>query len=138
LIDDGTPVLEGNPVARFDPSELEEKKLNLERDVEMASAEVRSLTLAQHPLEIQRIESDLRNRQAKLQEEISLRNDTAELVEENLLTREELNRHDLKIQELQSEIEGLKQKVKLTGEILRPAAEQQAEARLNAAKKALE
>ncbi len=137
LIEDGTPVFQGDTVARFDPSELEDKKLTLARDLEMASAELRSLSLAQHPLELQRLQSDLRNLEAQYQEQSSLRKDTEELVKENLLSAEELNRHDLKLQELQSDIDGLKQQVKLTEEILHPALEQKAEARLNAAKSAL-
>ena len=138
LIEDGTPVFQGDPVARFDPSELEEKKLNLARDLEIASAELRSLSLAQHPMELQRLRSELRNLEAQHQEQCSLRKDTAELVEENLLTADELHRHDLKLQELQSDIDGIKQQLKLTAEILHPALEQKAQARLNAAQTALQ
>ncbi|MGA0333291.1 MAG: efflux RND transporter periplasmic adaptor subunit [Kiritimatiellia bacterium] len=137
LIEDGTPVQAGETVARFDPSELEEKKLNLARDLEIAEAELRSLTQAQHPLELRRLDSDLRALRASLQEEISLQEDTAELVQENLLPAGELERHRIKIAGLQADILALEEQIQLTRTILHPALEQKAEARRRAARTAL-
>lgn len=137
LIEDGTPVSAGEDVVHFDPSELEEKKLNLARDLEISRAEHHALTQAQHPLEMQELESKRRDLQTELQEEQSLRDDTAELVAENLLAKTELERHDLKIQSLQSQIAALNTRITLTRDILHPALEQKADARLLAAKTAL-
>ena len=137
LIEDGTPVAAGEDLVHFDPSELEERKLTLARDLDIADAELRSLAQAQHPLEMQRLESDLLGLQNEMSEEQSLRNDTAELVNENLLPESELERHDLKIKALQANIQSLQTQITLTREILHPALEQRASARLNAAKTAL-
>lgn len=137
LIEDGTPVAAGDDLVHFDPSELEERKLTLARDLDIADAELRSLAQAQHPLEMQRLESDLRSLQNEMSEEQSLRNDTAELVNEKLLAESELERHDLKINALQANIQSLQTQISLTRKILHPALEQRAAARLNAAKTAL-
>jgi len=136
LIEDGTPVNAGEIVARFDPSELEDIKLTLARDLQIAEAELRSLTQAQHPLELTQLESDLRTLRSERQEEDSIRKDTEELVNENLLPVGELERHQLKIAELEARIRAREEQIHLTKTILHPALEQKAKARLTTAETA--
>jgi multidrug efflux pump subunit AcrA (membrane-fusion protein) len=138
LIEDGTPVQAGDELARFDPSELEEKKLTLARDLDIAEAELRSLTQAQHPLEMQRLENEERSLQAEKREEASLLQETSELVEEMLLAEGELDRHQNKLQDLEAKITSAQEQIRLTKEILHPALEQKARARRTAAQTALD
>ncbi|WFB34332.1 efflux RND transporter periplasmic adaptor subunit [Kiritimatiellota bacterium B12222] len=137
IIDDGTPVQTGELVAQFDPSEWEEKKLTLERDLEIAQAELRSLQGATHPLEMQRLQRELGNLQSELGEEETLAKDTQELVNERLLGANEMDRHRLKIENLSADIQALQTKIDLTQRILHPAIEQKAQARVMAATTAL-
>jgi multidrug efflux pump subunit AcrA (membrane-fusion protein) len=138
VIEEGTPVEAGDVVARFDPSDLEEKRRTFSRDLEIAEAENRSLTQAKHPLEIQRHESDLRSLRAELREEETLREDTRELVEEALLAEKDLVIHEVRVDELSANIAAAESQLDLTRRILHPAIEQIADARLRAAKTALE
>lgn len=138
LIEDGTPVMAGDELARFDPSELEEKKLTLARDLEIAEAELRSLNQALHPLEMQRLQNETRSLQAEKREEASLLQETQELVNEMLLAEGELERHQNKLEDLEAKIQSAQEQVRLTREILHPAVEQKAQARRTAAQTALE
>lgn len=138
LIDEGTPVDAGDVVARFDPSDLQEKRRTFSRDLEIAEAETRSLTLARHPLELQRMQSELRGLQSELSEEVALRDDTRELVQEALLTEKDLLLHETRVDELSASIAAMESQIQLTRDILHPAIEQIADARLRAAKTALD
>ncbi|MEX2607167.1 MAG: efflux RND transporter periplasmic adaptor subunit [Kiritimatiellia bacterium] len=138
IIEEGTPVDAGDVVARFDPSDLEEKRRTFSRDLEIAEAETRSLTRAKHPLELQRLISELRSLQTELTEEEALREDTRELVREDLLSEKDLLLHETRVSELSDGIHALESQIQLTRDILHPALGQIADARLRAAKTALE
>lgn len=138
VIGEGTPVEAGDVVARFDPSDLEEKRRTFSRDLEIAEAETRSLTRAKHPLEVQRLESELRTLQSEWKEEETLLADTRELVRESLLTEKELLLQKTRVDELAAGITAKESQIHLTREVLHPAIEQIAAARLRAAKTALE
>lgn len=137
LVEDGTPVEEGDVIARFDRSEREERVRNLTRDRDIAQATYTALVGAEHPLEIQRLKQDLLVVEADLTKERALRSETETLVKEDLLAPEELQVHDQTLYQLASRKEALEQQLQLTEGILHPAKQKTAQARLSAAEASL-
>jgi multidrug efflux pump subunit AcrA (membrane-fusion protein) len=138
IIDDGSPVEAGEPIARFDPSTLEEQKIGLERDRLLAENELRLLREARHPLEQQSILRERAENRSQLAREEQLLADTRELVNEALLAAGELIQQEIRVTELREQADALEKKLQLTRDILHPALEAQAEARLRSAQAYLE
>jgi HlyD family secretion protein len=137
LAEDGTPVAEGDLLAGFDRSDLEERRRNLQRDLDIARANLISLRDAKHPLELQRIEQDTANVESELRNERLYQSEIEALVEEGLLAAEELDVYRQKIAALQTRKHALEEQWRLTETVLHPAALQIARARQKAAEESL-
>jgi len=138
LAEDGTPVEEGEVIARFDHSDLEERKRTLTRDLNIAKAHVRSLREAEHPLELRRIEQEIVALENEIQQEDLLLSETKALVEEDLLAPEELQAFDQNLSALRSRKDALEHQLDVTRRILHPAAIEIATARKVAAEAGLQ
>ena len=138
IVEDGTPVKPGDPLARFDASRFEEKRLAAERDLRLAKAELRALLDAKHPLEIADLERKRDQTTTELARERSLLEQTRPLVEAQLLAPEELERQKAALRDLEAGRDALTERLRLTREVLHPAAEEQARARLDAAERDLQ
>jgi len=137
LAEDGIPVVEGDVIARFDASDLEERKRTLLRDRDIAQAKLRSLRDAEHPLHLQRLEQEIVAIEAEIRKEALLTSETESLVEEGLLAEEELELYKENISALQSRKDALEQQRMLTKNILHPTEVQIATARKTAAEAGL-
>lgn len=137
LAEDGTPVLTDEVIARFDHSDLEERQRTLIRDRDIARASFTSLRDAEHPLELQRLQQEILALEGEIQREDFLRKETSALVEEDLLSLDELEVHDQNLAALTSRKEALENQLDLTRRILHPTALEIARARLTAAEEGL-
>lgn len=138
LIGDGTPVEAGDEVARFDPSDLEGRKIGMIRDLRLAEAERTALVEARHPLELERLERELRTAQSEWRRESELVEDTKELLDAELIPQGEMARQRERVTELESTVASLKRQIALTRDTLHPALKEQADAKVEAARAALE
>jgi multidrug efflux pump subunit AcrA (membrane-fusion protein) len=138
IIEDGTPVEAGEVLATFDPSALLEKRIQIERDQRLAKAELHALTQARHPLALQQLERERDQTLSEIQREKSILVQTRQLVEEQLLSQEELTQQQAAIANLESTLSALLETLRLTREILHPAETEQAQARLDATTQALD
>lgn len=137
LAEDGTPVAEGDLLAEFDRSDLEERRRTLQRDRDIAQANLVSLRDAKHPLELGRIEQEIANVQGELRQERLYRSEIQDLVQEGLLAEEELDVYRQNISALQARKQALEEQHHLTETVLHPTALQIARARKKAAEAGL-
>lgn len=134
---DESPVTKGEVLLRFDPSVFDEKLIAQERDLRLAQAEWRSLVKGTQPLALQKLQADFSALQAKLDAQQSLEDDTRELVEDKLLSERELRTQEAATNRLKEQLTALKAQRGLLTEHIHPAARERAEARLDAAKRAV-
>jgi len=137
IIEDGTPVEQGEPVARFDPSELEDRKINLTRDLRLAEAELRALTEARHPMELARLRQELEEARGEHAREHALIEDTRELLKADLISEGEVTRQSERAERLKAKTDALQRSLDLTRTVLHPAQKEMATARVAAAKEEL-
>ncbi len=137
IIEDGTPVVRGDVLARFDPAALEDRRIGLDRELRMAEAEQRALAEGQHPLELGRLHGELAVALADLDSDRELFADTQALVDEGLISADESRRQQVLVDRALAQTAALSNQVHLTRAVLHPAAAEQALARVEAARDAL-
>lgn len=138
LTPEGSQVRRGDILARFDASELEREILKLEEDFALANSELDSLLNAIIPMELGELEMDMRKFSDAVAAEKQFLSDSKALALENIVSSMEVEQQRAKVAQLEDEFAGIHQKMNLTKNYLHPARVMRAEARLAAAKQALE
>lgn len=138
IVEDGTPVEPGDLLARFDDARFEEQRLTAARDLRLARAELRALVHAKQPLELADLQRERERMTSDLERERALLEQTRPLVDSQLLAPEELTQQQAVLDDLEAAREALSRRLRLTREVLHPAAEEQARARLEAAEQDLQ
>lgn len=135
LAPEGRGVRRGDVVARFDSFQLEQELERLDLEAAIAEAEWRMLELAALPLEDAEMETSLFEARAALQAEASFLADGAELMEEGLLSAQELDQHRMKVEGLRARVAQIEMRRRLAREHLHPTRLQEARAKLDAARR---
>lgn len=138
LTKEGASVRTGDELARFDSAELDRELLKLEEDYALALSEQDSLVNAVIPLERDELRMDLQKFSEAVAAEKHYLNDSIELAAENIVSQMEVDQQRSKVAQLEAEKKGIQKRVELNAHYLYPARLQRAQAKLHAAKQALE
>lgn len=133
LATEGTQVNTGDLLVRFDSSTVERDLLNVERSCATAAADLERMEKAELPLELRDLEAQLLEAQGNYESEFRYLEDSRQLVEEELVSPQELEQQKLKVEELNAKKEKLTIQLDLTKRYLHPNALARARATLAAA-----
>ncbi len=121
VVPDGAEVRPGDPLLRFDSSDIENEMVKLNHDLARAGAELDALEKAELPIEQAEIEARLRECAAAAEAEEQALRDTRDLVERNLLSRRELEQQEARAAVARAKARQLESQRALTLEHLHPA-----------------
>lgn len=138
IVSQGTAVREGDVLARFDASDVERDIVRLERDLALARAELESLEYAKLPLEVRDLESRLLDAKVSLDAEEQYLVDTRELLEEDLVSAQEVKQQETRAEAARKLAANLEVQLALTKEYLHPSALERARATLDSAQQEME
>ena len=138
LTKEGAQVRAGDVLARFDAADLERELLKLEEEYALTKAERESLINAVIPLEIGELEMELQKFSEAVDAERQYLRDSVELAAENIVSTLEVDQQRAKVAQLEAERERIAQRLQLNRQYLHPSRLQRADAKLHAAKQALE
>jgi HlyD family secretion protein len=130
---EGSHVQKGDPLVRFDSSNVERDIVKLERDAALAKAEVESSRNARMPMEIREIELQLIDARANHDAEKQYLNDSIELMKDALVSEQEIEQQRLRVSQAQSRMKQIEMQQLLTTKYLHPLKLERAQATLDAA-----
>jgi HlyD family secretion protein len=133
LVPEGTSVRIGDPLVRFDGSEVQRELLKLDRDAALARTELESLERAALPLELRGLELQVMETQANYDAEKQFLDDSIPLVKEDLVSQQEIDQQKLKLARLASVLDKQKMEFDLTRTYLHPSRIERARATSQAA-----
>lgn len=137
LAPEGVAVEPGDLLVRFDSSQVERDLLKLQRDYQLAKTDLERLEKAEQPLELQDLEAQRLEAKLQFEAERQFLEDSRALLEEGLLSEQEIEQQRLKVEQLRAALSKLEQRISLTREFLHPAALARARATLSAAEQEL-
>ncbi|OGV44253.1 MAG: hypothetical protein A2X46_10460 [Lentisphaerae bacterium GWF2_57_35] len=137
LVSEGTRVKEGDVLAKFDSSRTERDLVKLEADFTLAKSEFESLNNAQLPLQLRDLEIQISEAQANYETERQYLEDSRKLVDEDLVSEQELKQQDAKVAQFKGKLEHLETQIGLMKKYLHPMAVEGAQAKLASAEQAL-
>jgi len=138
LAPEGAMVRPGDVVAVFDTSSLEAELAVLERDAVLAETEKRTLTQAEIPLRRARLSAELREARDALAREGSVGERMEELAADGLISPGELAGYASRVEALRESVSGLETQIRIQEEVMFPAQTEQAQARLDSARRQLQ
>lgn len=130
---EGAIVAKGDILARFDSSKLEQSAQKLKRDRALALSELQSFKNAEMPLELRDLEIKLLEAMSNLKAEKDYLEASLQLMNEGLVSEEEVEQQKLKEVEAKTQLETLELRLKLTKEYLHPSALKRAQTKLDSA-----
>ena len=133
LAPEGSAVQAGDLLVRFDSSQVERDLLKLERDHALAASDLERMDMAELPLELRDLQAQLLEAQGDFESEHQYLEDSRQLVEEDLVSPQELEQQKLKVEELRAKMEKLTVQLDLTRRYLHPASLARARATLASA-----
>ena len=137
LAAEGQAVQAGDLLVRFDSSQVERDLLKLERDYALAASDLERMEMAELPLELRDLEAQLLEAQGDGESEQQYLQDSRQLVEEGLVSPQELEQQQFKVEELAAKRDKLATQLDLTRRFLHPAALSRARATLATAEQEL-
>jgi len=137
LAPEGSPVQEGDLLVRFDCSAVERELLQLERDYALAHAELEGLEHAVLPLERRELRLAYLEAQGEYEAEKSYLDDSIQLMEEELVSPQEVEQQRLKVKRLRDRLDQLDMQREVTATYLHPTRLESARAKLASAEQAL-
>jgi len=138
LTKEGAQVRAGDLLARFDSADLERELLKLEEEYALTQAERESLINAIIPLELGELELELHKFSEAVAAEKQYLKDSVELAAENIVSALEVDQQRAKVAQLEAERERIEERLELNKQYLHPSRLQRADAKLHAARQALE
>lgn len=138
LAREGIEVRPGDMLARFDAADLERELLRLEEELALAQSERESQLQAKIPMELGALRMDLRKAEEAAVAEQQYLEDSLALASDNVISAVEIEQQKARVSQLHDEAEAIRQKLRLTKEFLHPAIIRRADAKLHAARRALE
>lgn len=137
LVPEGTTVKQGQTLVRFDATDAERSIVKLQQDEVTAASELRSLTNAELPIDLENIRIKVAEQTHKVQQEDKFLSDSAALEKQGLLSAEELSQERSDAATQREKLAQLRQTESLTEQFIDPAKIAQARAKLAAAQEAL-
>jgi len=134
---EGASVSKGDVLVRFDSSALEREVLKLEREYTLAETELESFKYAKMPLELRDLEIKLMEARSTLNAEKEYLEEIIQLVEEDLVSEQEIEQQKLKVAEAKTQLETLELQLQLTKKYLHPSALRRAQVKLASAEQEL-
>lgn len=138
LVPEGTKVKPGDVLVRFDTGDAERDAVRLERDYAAAVAELESLEKARQPLELRELESKFLDLQNQLETEGRYWSDLQLLLEEGLMSTQEVQQQETRLQALRKQKEFVEMQLDLTRRYLHPLALTKARATVEGLRQELE
>ena len=134
LAQEGDTVNEGDLLVEFDSAQLSREIVKLEHDVLSAESELDSLRHAELPLESADLDSQIAEALYQYETENAYLQDSRQLLDDNLISPQEVAQQEHKTASLKARLEQLETKARLTREHLHPARLRRAESQLDALK----
>ncbi len=134
LVPEGSQVKRGDLLVRLDGSQLETDLVKLKSETARTEAELDALEHATIPLEMQDFEVQLNDLRYQKDTEKQILEDTRELVERKLVSRQEIEQQELKLGSLSAKVAQIEQHRKLVTTYLHPAKLTQARAAVESAR----
>lgn len=122
LAPEGMQVETGDLLVRFDSSSVERDLVQIERECASAAADLERMEKAVLPLELRDLEAQLLEAQGNYETERRYLEDSRQLVEEDLVSPQEVEQQQLKVEELKAKQEKLSTQLELTQRYLHPNA----------------
>lgn len=137
LAPEGISVQAGDLLVRFDSSQVERDLLKLQRDFQLAQSDLERLEKGEQPLELRELEAQRLEAQSNYEAERQYLEDLRALLEEELVSEQEIEQQKLKVEQLRATLDKLDQRIALTRDFLHPAARARARATMAAAEQEL-
>jgi multidrug efflux pump subunit AcrA (membrane-fusion protein) len=138
ILPEGSVVSRGDVLVRLDSSRVERDLVKLERDYALAQSEYDSLKNAEIPLKQRELEMLQMETKANYEAEFQFLQDSRKLLDEGLVSEQEIKQQEWKVEQLQKKLEQAEMQSDLARQHQHPSLLEQAEAKLNSAKKELE
>ncbi|GJL80465.1 MAG: hypothetical protein DHS20C01_00990 [marine bacterium B5-7] len=138
LVAEGTRVVRGDVLARFDTSEIVSRVTRLEQELAIAKAELQGLENALIPLKLKELELTLEDTARKLSAEQRYLDDSLKLQQDNMVSDQEVLLQKRKVRSLESEVEQAQLTYTLTRDFLHPAELAKAKTAVLTAEQSLE
>ena len=137
LAPEGARVKRGDLLVRFDSAQIESDILKFDRDAALARADLESLENAKIPLEIRELEVNHASAQSEYESEQQYLEDSRKLLEEGLISEQEVRQQEVKVAAAKAQMERLDLQLDLTRKFLHPSALERARATLASAEQEL-
>ncbi len=138
LASDGAKVSKGDMLVRFDSSSIQRELFKLEREYALAESELKSFKYAKAPLELRDLKINLMKATSTYKAEKEYLEASVPLVQEELVSEQEIEQQKLKVAETKTQLETQKLKLQLTKEYLHPSALKQYQSKLASAEQELQ
>jgi len=137
LAPEGSQVKEGDLVAEFDRSSLDQSLMTLERDKTLAEAELETMIRADMPAELDKVAHDLDKLRYDHQKQERIVGNAVKLLAEGLVSDSELESQQMLLTNLTRQISVEENRLKNFKEVVHPMREAKARAQLEAATRQL-
>jgi len=137
LAPEGSQVKEGDLVAEFDRSSLDQSLMTLERDKALAEAELETMIRADMPAELDKVANDLDKLRYDRQKQERIVENAKKLLAEGLVSDSELESQQMLLSNLERQIVVEENRLKNYKEVVHPMREAKARAQLAAATRQL-
>lgn len=137
LAPEGSQVKEGDLVAEFDRSTLEQSLATLQRDKALAEAELETLVKADMPAELDKVGNDLDKLRYDFQKQHRIVENAKKLLADGLVSDSELESQQMLLSNLERQISVEENRLKNLKDIVHPMRESKARAQLESAAKQL-
>ena len=131
LAPEGSMVKHGDVIVRFDPEPLERELQRLQKEQILAQTEYEKLINAELPLELDDLSAQKIKLESELADEQEFLQGSIELMEEGLVSEQEINQQKIRIAQINKSFEALNHRIDLTRNHLHPAATTRAKALLD-------
>ena len=121
LVGEGDTVTAGDVLARFDASEIRTRSMKLEKDLAIARSELDSLENGRAPLKLKELELALAEARRQLDAEQDYLEDSQALRRDNMVSSQEVQQQQRKVDGLAAEVERSRLEFELTRDFLQPA-----------------
>ncbi|MBA4388490.1 MAG: hypothetical protein C0404_10950 [Verrucomicrobia bacterium] len=137
MVPEGSAVAKGDLLVGFESAQIKEEMIRKEREFAVAECELINVEKTKLPLEIRDLEYDVIETRSTHAMEKRYLDETGSLLKDDLVSKEEVENQQLKVQKLEQKLKTSELRLQLTREQLHPAMLKRARLELSAAEQAL-
>jgi len=137
IVPEGTVVKEGDVLVAFENAQIKDEMIRKEREFAVAECELVNIEKTKQPLEIRDLEYDVLETRNTYALEKRYLDETDALIKADLMSKEEVDNQQLKVQKLDQKLRTAELRLQLTKEQLHPAMLKRARLELAATEQAL-